>query len=70
MRPAYQTPANLLAESHASALFRPPPGITAPLFPAALRQVYKVVSVIPVSRDSSATDRFCGGIICFSTDAL
>ena len=31
---------------------RPPPGITAPDFLAALRQVYKVVSVIPVSRAS------------------
>jgi hypothetical protein len=32
--------------------------------------VYKVVSVIPVSRDSAATDRLCGGIIRFNTDAF
>ena len=32
--------------------------------------MYNVVSVIPVSRDNSATDRFSGGIIFFNTDPL
>ena len=32
--------------------------------------MYNVVSVIPVSRDNSATDRFAGGIIFFNTESL
>lgn len=67
-RPAVSsTTANFAAESQSSACCLPPPGINNPAFLATLRQLYSVVSVMPVSRANSATDRLSGGIIRFNT---
>jgi hypothetical protein len=60
--------ADLTEESHSSALRAPLPGIAAPAPLADLWQLSRVVPVIPVSLDNSATDRFCGGIILLNPE--